>query len=88
MQELRHFSHGGTLATVTWLRARGKLADEMTKACRNTPLQQTIQTGRFNVRLLDGDYLSKSSMVDCQGVVYVSSSSPDDRAYENKEECE
>jgi len=38
VQELRHFSHGDTLATVTWLRARGKVADEMTKACRNKPL--------------------------------------------------
>ena len=88
MQELRHFSHGGTLATVTWLRARGKLADEMTKACRNTPLQQTIQTGRFNVRLQDGDYLSKSSLAAGHGGVYASSSSPDDGAYGNKEECE
>jgi len=39
VQELRNFYHGGTLATVTWLRARGQLVDALTKACRNTPLQ-------------------------------------------------
>ena len=88
MQELRDFHHGGTLATVTWLRARGQLADALTKAGRNTPLQQTIKTGSFNVRLQDGDYLSKSSVAAGHGGVYASSSSPDDGAYGNKEECE
>jgi len=39
VQELRNFYHGGTLATVTWLRARGQLVDALTKAGRNTPLQ-------------------------------------------------
>ncbi|OSX78708.1 hypothetical protein BU14_0103s0051 [Porphyra umbilicalis] len=61
VQELREFYHGGTLATVTWLRARGQLADALTKAGRDTPLQQTIRTGMFGVRLAVSDYLTNSS---------------------------
>ena len=34
VQELRESYHGGALATVTWLRARGQLADALTKAGR------------------------------------------------------
>jgi len=61
VQELREFYHGGTLATVTWLRARGQLADALTKAGRDTPLQQTIRTNMFGVRLAERDCLTKSS---------------------------
>jgi len=61
VQELREFYHGGTIATVTWLRARKQLADALTKAGRDTPLQQTIKTGMFGVRLAASDYLTKSS---------------------------
>lgn len=49
IQELREFYHGGTLATVTWLRARGHLADVLTEAGRDPPLQQTIRTRMFGV---------------------------------------
>eukprot|EP00168_Porphyra_purpurea_P006046 TRINITY_DN1729_c0_g1_i2.p1 TRINITY_DN1729_c0_g1~~TRINITY_DN1729_c0_g1_i2.p1 ORF type:complete len:362 (-),score=33.23 TRINITY_DN1729_c0_g1_i2:107-1192(-) len=61
VQELREFYHGGKIATMTWLRARGQLADALTKAGRDTPLQATIRTGRFGVRLGASDFLSKSS---------------------------
>jgi len=61
VQELRELYHGGTLATVTWLRARGQLADALKKAGRDTPLQHTIRTGMFGVRLAAADFLTKSS---------------------------
>jgi len=61
VQELREVYHGGTIATITWLRARGQLADALTKAGRDTPLQQTIKMGMFGVRLAESDYLTKSS---------------------------
>jgi len=63
VQELRVLYHGGALATVTWLRARGKLADILTKHNRMSALADTIRTGRFDVRLGDADYLSKSSPI-------------------------
>ena len=59
VQELREFDHGGNLSTVTWLRARGQLADALTKAGRDTPLQQTIRTGMFGVKFAERDYLTK-----------------------------
>jgi len=61
VQELRELYHGGALATVTWLRARGQLTDILTKHNRTSALADTIRTGCFNVRLGDADYLSKSS---------------------------
>eukprot|EP00170_Pyropia_yezoensis_P001373 contig_6083_g1377 len=38
MQEQREMCHEGAMSTITWLRARGQLADALTKAGRNTPL--------------------------------------------------
>lgn len=61
VQELREFYHGGSISTITWLRAHGQLADALTKAGRDTPLQRTLQTGRFGVRLSERDFLTKSS---------------------------
>lgn len=61
VQELRELYHGGTLATVTWLRAHGQLADVLTKPGRDTPLQHTIRTGAYAVRLADNDFLTKRS---------------------------
>lgn len=61
VQELREFYHGGSISTVTWLRAHGQLADALTKAGRDTPLQHTLRSGRFGVRLSTNDYLTKSS---------------------------
>lgn len=50
-----------TMATVTWLRAHGQLADALTKPGRDTPLQQTIGSGAYAVRLAATDYLTKRS---------------------------
>lgn len=61
VQELRELYHGGTMATVTWPRAHGQLADALTKPGRDTPLQQTIRTGVYAVRLAATDYLTKRS---------------------------
>jgi len=61
VQVLREVYHGGTIATITWLSARGQKADALTKAGRDTPLQQTIMTVVFGVRLAESDYLTKSS---------------------------
>lgn len=49
------------MATVTRLRAHGQLADALTKPGRDTPLQQTIRTGAYAVRLATTDYLTKRS---------------------------
>lgn len=61
VQELREMYHDGAMGTITWLRARGQLAHALTKAGRNTPLQQTVGTGFYGVRLSGGDYLTKAS---------------------------
>lgn len=61
VQELRELYQNGTLSTVTWLRAHGQLADALTKAGRDTPLQRTIRTGAYAVRLADTDFLTKRS---------------------------
>lgn len=61
VQELREMYHNGVMSTMTWLRARGQLADALTKAGRNTPLQQTVASGTYGVRLANGDYLTKTS---------------------------
>lgn len=83
VQELREFYHGGSIASITWLRAHGQLADALTKAGRDTPLQRTLQTGRFGVRLSDNDYLTKSSTAaqharTAVGRVYNGQDEPDD----------
>ncbi|KAK1865822.1 hypothetical protein I4F81_008345 [Pyropia yezoensis] len=61
VQELRELYHGGTMSTVTWLRAHGQLADALTKPGRDTALQRTIRTGAYAVRLAATDYLTKRS---------------------------
>ena len=68
VQELHELYYGGALATVTWLRARGQLADILTKHNRMSALADGIRTDRFNVRLGDADYLSKSSPVGSSSV--------------------
>jgi len=59
--QMLHEVYRGTIATITWLSARGQLADALTKSGRDTPLQQTIKTVVFGVRLAESDYLTKSS---------------------------
>lgn len=61
VQELRAIYHDGTIGTVTWLRAHGQLADALTKPGRATPLQRTVLSGAYAVRLEDTDYLTKRS---------------------------
>lgn len=83
VQELREFYHGGSISTITWLRAHGQLADALTKAGRDTPLQRTLETGRFSVRLSANDYLTKSSPApqlgqSAVGRVYSGHDPPDD----------
>lgn len=83
VQELREFYHGGSISTITWLRAHGQLADALTKAGRHTPLQRTLRSGRFGVRLSNNDYLTKSSTATqpdrtAAGRVYSGQDAPDD----------
>lgn len=59
VHELRELYRGGACASITWLRARGQLADALTKPARNTPLEHCIRTGKYNVRLAASDYLTK-----------------------------
>lgn len=61
VQELRELYRGGTMSTVTWLRAHGQVADALTKPGRGTPLQQTIRTGAYAVRLAATYYPTKLS---------------------------
>lgn len=61
VQELRELYHGGVMATVTWLRAPGQLADALTKPGRNTALQRMVQSNMYHVRLSPADYLTKTS---------------------------
>lgn len=49
------------MATITWLRAHGQLADALTKPRRDTPLQQTVRTGAYAVPLAPADFLTKRS---------------------------
>lgn len=71
VQELRELYHDGTMATVTWLRAHGQLADARTKPGRDTSLQQIIRSGAYAVRLAAIDYLTKRSSAapDQDGVI-------------------
>lgn len=83
VQELREFYHGGSISTITWLRAHGQLADALTKAGRDTLLQRTLRSGRFGVRLSNNDYLTKSSTATqpdrtAAGRVYSGQDAPDD----------
>jgi len=68
VQVLRELYRSGALATVTWLRARGQLADILTKPGRSSPLEHTVRTGFYNVRLGPGDFLTKSAAVGHPGV--------------------
>ena len=61
VQELRDLYHAGALATVTWLRAHGQLADILTKPNRRSALADTVRSGCFGVRLGPSDFLSKPS---------------------------
>lgn len=61
VQELREMSHDGAMRTIRWLSARGQLADALTKASRSTPLEQTVGSGYYGVRLDEEDYLTKTS---------------------------
>lgn len=61
VQELRELYHGGTMSTVTWLRAHGQLVDALNKPGRDTALKQTIRTWAYAVRLAATDYLTKQS---------------------------
>jgi len=80
VQELRGFYHVGTIATVTWLRARVKMANALTRAARDTPMQQTIKTGMCGVRMAGSDYLTKWSpaapSADARSVCIVCSAEP------------
>jgi len=61
VQELRELYRSGALASVTWLRARGQLADILTKPGRGSPLEDTVRTGFYNVLLGPGDFLNKTA---------------------------
>lgn len=55
VHELRELYRGGACASMTWRRARGQLADALTKARRNPPLEHCVRTGACNVRDLMRD---------------------------------
>lgn len=61
VHELRVLYRKGAIATMTWLQARGQMADALTKMGRNTPLEHCIRTGVYDVRLSPGDFPTKSS---------------------------
>lgn len=87
VQELREHFQGCTMSTVTWLRAHDQLADALTKPGRYTPLQQTIRTGAYAVRLAATDYLTKrpSAAPDQDGVIDYDDH--DANAATNDEDC-
>lgn len=61
VQELREMYTDGAMRAITWLRARAQVGGALTKDGRNTPLQQTVGSGFYGVRLDEGDYLTKRS---------------------------
>ena len=63
VQELRELYHGGVLATVTWLRVPGQLAEVLTKLNRRSALEDTLRSGCSGIRLGPSDFLSKSDLV-------------------------
>lgn len=83
VQELREMYHQGTMATITWLRAHGQLADALTKHGRETPLQHTIRTGTYGVRLANTDYLTKRSAAapDQEGIMDIQYCHPANHAH-------